>query len=134
MLLRCSRRKKDSRGRDYWSVVESHRSIDGRVVWREVLYMGEINAGEREAWRRIIEVQDAGTRRQVALFPAAGCRWAISRRLAALERLSPAGASSMGRVLAGANMARRTSGSGCWIDGSDRRHWVVRDLSSGGGS
>ena len=37
---------------------------------RHVLYLGEINASQREAWRKTIEVQDAGTRRQVALFPA----------------------------------------------------------------
>jgi transposase len=40
------------------------------VVQRQVLYLGEINASQREAWRKTIEVQDAGTRRQVALFPA----------------------------------------------------------------
>jgi len=35
-----------------------------------VLYLGEINASQREAWRKTIEVHDAGQRRQVALFPA----------------------------------------------------------------
>ena len=70
MLLRCNRRKKDGKAHDYWSVVESRRCNDGRVVQRQVLYLGEINASQREAWRKTIEVQDAGTRRQVALFPA----------------------------------------------------------------
>lgn len=37
---------------------------------RQVLYLGEINASQREAWRKTIEWRDAGTRRQVALFPA----------------------------------------------------------------
>jgi hypothetical protein len=40
------------------------------VAQRQVLYLGEINASQREAWRKTIELQDAGTRRQVALFPA----------------------------------------------------------------
>jgi transposase len=70
MFLRCNRRKKDGKTHDYWSVVESRRCSDGRVVQRQVLYLGEINASQREAWRKTIEVQDAGTRRQVALFPA----------------------------------------------------------------
>jgi hypothetical protein len=69
MFLRCSRRKKDGKTHEYWSVVENRRCGDGRVVQRQVLYLGEINASQREAWRRTIEVQDAGTRRQVALFP-----------------------------------------------------------------
>ena len=72
MFLRCNRRKKDGKTHDYWSVVENRRCSDGRVVQRQVLYLGEINASQREAWRKTIELQDAGTRRQVALFPA-GC-------------------------------------------------------------
>lgn len=70
MFLRCNRRKKDGKDHEYWSVVESRRCSDGRVVQRQVLYLGEINASQREAWRKTIELQDAGTRRQVALFPA----------------------------------------------------------------
>jgi transposase len=70
MFLRCNRRKKDGKTHDYWSVVESRRCSDGRVVQRQVLYLGEINASQREAWRKTIELQDTGTRRQVALFPA----------------------------------------------------------------
>ena len=70
MFLRCQRRKKDGKLHEYWSIVESRRLGDGRVAQRQVLYLGEINANQREAWRKTIEVQDAGQRRQVALFPA----------------------------------------------------------------
>ena len=70
MFLRCNRRLKDGKSHDYWSVVENRRLNDGRVVQRQVLYLGEINASQREAWRKTIEVHDEGTRRQVALFPA----------------------------------------------------------------
>jgi transposase len=69
MFLRCQRRKKDGKVHEYWSVVENRRVADGRVVQRQVLYLGEINASQREAWRKTIEVQDQGQRRQVALFP-----------------------------------------------------------------
>mgnify|MGYP001611381450 CR=1 FL=1 len=70
MFLRCQRRKKDGKVHEYWSVVESRRLADGRVVQRQVLYLGEVNASQREAWRKTIEVCDEGRRRQVALFPA----------------------------------------------------------------
>lgn len=70
MFLRCNRRKKDGKTHEYWSVVENRRCSDGGVVQRQVLYLGEINASQREAWRKTIELHDAGTRRQVALFPA----------------------------------------------------------------
>jgi len=70
MFLRVQRRKKDGKVHEYWSIVESRRLGDGRVAQRQVLYLGEINASQREAWRKTIEVQDAGQRRQVALFPA----------------------------------------------------------------
>jgi transposase len=70
MFLRCQRRKKDGKAHEYWSIVESRRLGNGRVAQRQVLYLGEINASQREAWRKTIEVQDAGQRRQVALFPA----------------------------------------------------------------
>jgi hypothetical protein len=69
MFLRCTRRHKDGKLHEYWSVVENRRLADGRVAQRQVLYLGEINASQREAWRKTIEVHDdAGTRQQVALF------------------------------------------------------------------
>jgi transposase len=70
MFLRCNRRIKDGKAHEYWSVVENRRLSDGRIAQRQVLYLGEINASQREAWRKTIEIHDEGTRRQVALFPA----------------------------------------------------------------
>src|SRR5450631_2769168 len=70
MFLRCNRRVKDGKTHEYWNVVESRRLSNGRIAQRQVLYLGEINASQREAWRKTIEVQDEGRRRQVALFPA----------------------------------------------------------------
>jgi transposase len=61
---------KDGKVHEYWNLVENRRLSDGRVAQRQVLYLGEINASQREAWRKTIEVQDEGRRRQVALFPA----------------------------------------------------------------
>ena len=70
MFLRCTRRKKDGKVHEYWSIAENRRLADGRIAQRHVLYLGEINASQREAWRKTIEVHDqGGERRQVALFP-----------------------------------------------------------------
>ena len=51
------------------SVVESVRVRGGPVVQRQVLYLGEINDSEREAWCRSIEVLEGKSGgRQIALF------------------------------------------------------------------
>ena len=68
MFLKCNRRMKDGKAHRYWNVVENRRLSDGRVVQRQVLYLGEINDSQREAWRKTVEVFDEGSRRQVALF------------------------------------------------------------------
>ena len=67
MFVRC----KDGKEHRYWSVVENVRVRGGRVVQRQVLYLGEINDSQRVAWCRSIAVLDetAGAR-QLALFPA----------------------------------------------------------------
>jgi len=71
MFLRCTRRKKDGKEHHYWNVVENRRVSGGRVVQRQVLYLGEINDSQREVWRKTIEVFEDGasTPRTMALFP-----------------------------------------------------------------
>jgi hypothetical protein len=58
MFLRKTERRKNGKTHLYWSVVENRRLDDGRVVQRHVLYLGEINSSQAEAWRRAIEVFD----------------------------------------------------------------------------
>lgn len=71
MFLRCTRRKKDGKEHRYWNVVENRRVSGGGVVQRQVLYLGEINDSQREAWRKTVEVFEEGsaTPRTMALFP-----------------------------------------------------------------
>jgi len=71
MFLRCHPRQKDGKLHRYWSIVESRRVTGGGVVQRRVLYLGEINDSQREAWRKTIEVLEDGTPqpRPIALFP-----------------------------------------------------------------
>jgi hypothetical protein len=37
-------------------VVENRRVSNGKVVQRQVLYLGEINDSQRESWRKTVEV------------------------------------------------------------------------------
>ena len=62
MFLRCTNRKKDGKEHRYWSVVENRRVVGGRIVQRQVLYLGEINSSQREAWRTTIEVFEGSSR------------------------------------------------------------------------
>jgi len=72
MYLRSNRRFKNGKEHHYWSIVESKRCAGGKVVQRQVLYLGEINDSRHEAWCRTIEAFDEGAQhsRQLALFPA----------------------------------------------------------------
>jgi len=72
MFLKESCRFKDGKEHRYWSLVENRRVDGGRkVVQRHVLYLGEINSSQQAAWRKTIEVFEAGRPRPrtVALFP-----------------------------------------------------------------
>ena len=70
MFLRVHCRLKDGKEHRYWSSVENHRTAEGRVVQRQVLYWGEINDSQKQNWCRTIEVLEEGGERarQVALF------------------------------------------------------------------
>jgi transposase len=72
MFLRFNRRFKDGKEHRYWNIVENKRCAGGRVVQRQVLYLGEINDAQHEDWCRQIEAFDEGTHRhrQLALFPS----------------------------------------------------------------
>jgi hypothetical protein len=71
MFLRCTNRKKDGKAHRYWSVVENRRVSSGKVVQRQVLYLGEINDSQRESWRKTVEVLEDGhtSAKTMALFP-----------------------------------------------------------------
>ena len=71
MFLRCKVRRKDGKEHRTWSIVENRRVRGGRVVQRHVLYLGEINSSQREAWRKSIEIFEEGRARPrtASLFP-----------------------------------------------------------------
>jgi transposase len=71
MFLKETTRFKDGKEHRYWSLVENRRVAGGRkVVQRHVLYLGEINSSQQAAWRKTVEVFEAGSpqARTVALF------------------------------------------------------------------
>ena len=70
-----TRRRKDGKTHVYWNIVENRRLDDGRVVQRQVLYLGEIHSSQAAAWRQAIEVFDtaSGKPRTLALFPEDRC-------------------------------------------------------------
>lgn len=72
MFLRETRRFKDGKDHRYWNIVENNRTSSGRVVQRQVMYLGEINDTQQSSWRKTIEVFDKGCTlpKQIALFPA----------------------------------------------------------------
>lgn len=71
MFLRCHARRKNGKLHRYWSVVESRRLAGGQPAQRQLLYLGEINDSQQEAWRKSIEVfdEDAGQFTEACLFP-----------------------------------------------------------------
>ena len=104
MFLRCTKRKKAGKEHSYWSLVENKRVGGGRVVQRHVLYLGEINDSQREAWRKSIEIFEEGATRPttVALFPE--------------ERIGPIDDASIVRVRLSAMALRRPRQWGaCWL-------------------
>lgn len=72
MFLKETTRFKDGKEHHYWSLVENRRVAGGaKVVQRHVLYLGEINSSQQAAWRKTIEIFEAGSAKPqtVALFP-----------------------------------------------------------------
>jgi transposase len=71
MFLRATTRRKDGKVHRYWSIVENRRLPGGRVLQRHVLYLGEINSSQEQAWRKSVEVFDERTEQShsLALFP-----------------------------------------------------------------
>lgn len=96
MFLKTHRRKKNGRDHCYYSIAENRRTGRG-VVQRQVLYLGEINDSQREAWQHAIRVFDEETKaeREVAVYTSAsvlpshaeGC--GVRVRLEAMELHRP---------------------------------------------
>jgi hypothetical protein len=71
MFLRCKKRRNDGEERYYWSIVENRRITGGRILQRQVLYLGELNGTQETSWRKTVELfgQDQSAPQQASLFP-----------------------------------------------------------------
>lgn len=71
MYLRCHKRSKNGKVHRYWSIVEKRRYFGKRPVERQVLYLGEINDSQQQAWTKCIEALDSEsqTQQRLALYP-----------------------------------------------------------------
>lgn len=71
MYLRSHQRNKDGKQHRYFTVVETRRLSSGKTAQRRVLYLGEINDTQQEAWRKTLEVFDESAQqfRSMSLFP-----------------------------------------------------------------
>ena len=106
MFLRKTERQKNGKTHLYWSVVENRRLDSGRMVQRHVLYLGEINSSQADAWRRAIEVfdEDKGQARSLALFPEDRCE-------------APAGDDLIRLRLGEMRLCRPRQWGACWLAG-----------------
>jgi len=70
-FLHCHRRFKNGKDHRYWSISEKVRTSRGWTQ-RHLMYLGEINDSQREAWTKVIEVFDpvAQKTQELALYPA----------------------------------------------------------------
>lgn len=90
MYLKCHPRFKDGKQHRYYSIAEKVSCAGGRQVERHVLYLGEVNDSQKQAWLQCIEAFDVPSRPQtkLALFardqtvPAQATPWAVQVRLA----------------------------------------------------
>src|SRR5438552_11940186 len=105
MFLRCKVCRKDGKQHRYLSAVENTRVGGGRVVQRDVLYLGEINETQELAWRRSIEVLEDGAARPrtLSLFPEDGVEGLL------------ADASVVGVRLSELRLRRPRQWSACWL-------------------
>ena len=70
-FLQCHHRFKNGKDHCYWSIAEKVRTHRGWVQ-RHLLYLGEINDSQKEAWTKLTEVFDTQSdlTRPLALYPS----------------------------------------------------------------
>lgn len=71
-FLHCHHRIKNGKDHCYWTLSEKVRCSAGRWVQRPLLYLGEINDSQRQAWTKLVEVFDTTRQEtlQLALYSA----------------------------------------------------------------
>jgi transposase len=112
MFLRCSTRKKNGKEHRYWSVVENKRVSGRRVLQRHVLYLGEINDSQQDAWQKSIEIFEDGQPhpKTVALWAEEGSGGA------AIQEQEKPGLENIVRIrLSGMELCHPRQWGACWL-------------------
>ena len=131
MFLRSTKRKKDGKVHRYFSVVQNRRLATGGTAQRTVLYLGEINDKQEEAWQKSLTVfdQDRAQYTTMSLFPddraiPTGVSNGIQVRLGELElRRRRSDAGHLAGTWAGAGEAARHFDAE--VDRHDCRRFVM---------
>jgi transposase len=71
-FLHCHHRFKNGKDHCYWSIAEKVKVAGERWIQRHILYLGEINSSQLEAWTKVSDVFDTDQQRttELALYPA----------------------------------------------------------------
>ena len=130
MFLRATKRFKDGKVHDYWSMVENVR-VGRRVFQRQALYLGELNDSQREEWQRAIEAFDEkGNVRQLKLFPEDRAPETDDGQVVRIrmDRLTVRNVRNWGEVWLGLELWDKLGLDGFWREVSDTpRHFCGAD-------
>lgn len=104
MYLKCHVRIKDGKEHRYYSIAEKVSCAGGRQVERHVLYLGEVNEAQKEAWLKCIDAFEGQSAQQTKLS------------LFASEQPAPAHTAAVVQVrLAEFKIFRPRQWGACWL-------------------
>src|SRR6267154_4971159 len=84
LFLRPHERRKDGKVHTYWSLVENRRAGDGRVVQRQVLYLGALSPIQELSWEKTAQQFDPPPTQPEALNGLASQRELLAKEAAAI--------------------------------------------------
>ena len=84
LFLRAHERRKDGKVHTYWSLVENRRCGDGRVMQRQVLYLGALSPSQELSWQKTAQTFDPPPTQPEPLSGLASERELLAKEAAAI--------------------------------------------------
>ena len=84
LFLRAHERNKDGKVHTYWSLVENRRCADGRIVQRQVLYLGALSPVQELSWQKSAQQFDPSSAQPEPLVGLASERELRAKEAAAI--------------------------------------------------
>ena len=84
LFLRAHERRKDGKVHTYWSLVENRRCGDGRVMQRQVLYLGALSPSQELSWQKTAQQFDPPPTQPEPLSGLASERELLAKEAAAI--------------------------------------------------